>query len=575
MDVCSKSAGAGPAAKEGEAVSRAAIYIRVSDEEQVKGHSLDFQLADCKEQAERDGFTISDEHIYKEPGVSAKTATKRPEFQKMIAEAKSRPRPFERIYVWKLDRFARNREDAVVYKGLLRQAGIELISVKEPLDKESAAGVLLEGMMEVVAEWYSADLKQKVSRSRQRRVDLGLANGDPPFGYARNPLSQKGSPLPWLKVEAEADAVRQMFEMYATGEHSMAQLADWLTGQGFCTHNKRKDVSKGWITGAAPFTKESVKDMLKNAVFYGAVTYKGEVQSEEGKHEAIIDKPLFERCQGVMRDNPRRPKNWNPKGGRFYPLGAGLLRCAACGQKLIGNHAPGRNKRGYEYYRDVSAIRRLPCPQGGKGTVKAVEVERQLKRLLEVLPQDAQGHVIALLTSSRDDAAERQRQALLQELEARKQRVGIRFEVGELDRDEYVARLSDITTEIEKLKAPAASPAPNPLFWKLREGLLQTVGLGLAWPEARQRDYETFRSTLCELFEAIYVNLETGQIVGVTPQPAFRHFFGEGTAVTWKSSDAYGHFAPKLTEREKGNAPESGGDGWIVATPRGFEAPTN
>jgi DNA invertase Pin-like site-specific DNA recombinase len=257
--------------KEGGAMKRAAIYVRVSDESQVDGHSLDFQLADCNGQAEKDGFTVSEEHVYRDEGISATDALKRHAFQRMIADSKANPKPFERIYVWKSDRFARNREDAVVYKGLLRRAGVELVFVKEPIDSESPAGVLLEGMMEVVAKWYSVDLKQKVSRSRQRRIELGLANGDPPMGYARNPQTSEERPLPWIVVENEAAAVRETFERYATGNYAMPELADWLTSQGFVTRNKRASEeakAKGWIIGPAAFTKDSVKDMLKNPLYY-------------------------------------------------------------------------------------------------------------------------------------------------------------------------------------------------------------------------------------------------------------------------------------------------------------------
>src|SRR5688500_14257443 len=111
-------------------MGKAAIYIRVSDESQIEGHSLDFQLNDCQAMATRDGFSVSEQHIYRDEGISAKTALDRPSFQRMIVDAKSTPKPFERIYVWKLDRFARNREDAVVYKSLLRRAEVALISVK-------------------------------------------------------------------------------------------------------------------------------------------------------------------------------------------------------------------------------------------------------------------------------------------------------------------------------------------------------------------------------------------------------------------------------------------------------------
>src|SRR5205807_9615524 len=110
----------------------AACYARVSSAEQVEGRSLDFQLQDMMEAAERDGFHVVD--VYRDEGFSAKTDN-RPEFQRMIADAQAGR--FSRIFVWKFDRFARNREDSAIYKGLLRRAGVQVVSVKEPTDGES------------------------------------------------------------------------------------------------------------------------------------------------------------------------------------------------------------------------------------------------------------------------------------------------------------------------------------------------------------------------------------------------------------------------------------------------------
>ena len=249
----------------------AALYARVSSAEQVDGHSLDFQLEDMRKAARHDGFDVAE--VYRDEGFSAKT-DRRPEFQRMIADAKAGC--FSRIYVWKFDRFARNREDSAIYKGLLRRNGVQVVSVKEPTDGESPASGLMEGVLEVVAEWYSADLKQKMSRAKRARADAGLYNGDVPFGYAkacgheRCTIKTCDNNIPVPRTD-EAAVVLTAFDRYAAGHTSMKDIADFINTLGFKTRNKRKKSEYG-VTGPRPFSKDSVRDMLTSPFYSGKLT---------------------------------------------------------------------------------------------------------------------------------------------------------------------------------------------------------------------------------------------------------------------------------------------------------------
>ena len=124
----------------------AALYTRVSKEEQVQGYSLDAQLDAMRRHCLQMGWQVVAEFV--EPGASARTA-QRSQFQPMIAQA--RAHAFHILLVHKLGRFTRNREDAVIYKGLLRREGIQVVSVTEPNDG-SPAGKLQGGLLEIVAE---------------------------------------------------------------------------------------------------------------------------------------------------------------------------------------------------------------------------------------------------------------------------------------------------------------------------------------------------------------------------------------------------------------------------------------
>ncbi len=137
---------------------RAALYARVSNEEQVQGYSLDAQLDAMRRHCLQMGWQAVAEFV--EPGASARTV-QRTQFQAMIAQA--RAHAFDILLVHKLDRVSRNREDAVIYKGLLRREGIQVVSVTEPNDG-SPAGKLQEGMLEIFAEWFSANLAQETRK---------------------------------------------------------------------------------------------------------------------------------------------------------------------------------------------------------------------------------------------------------------------------------------------------------------------------------------------------------------------------------------------------------------------------
>ena len=119
-----------------------AAYIRVSDERQDE-YSPDSQLKKIREFAAKEGTTIPDDYVFYDDGISGKSVEKRDEFNRMIALAKEKTRPFHRIYVWKFSRFARNQEESMVYKNLLRKKGVSVVSVSEPIP-EGHFGSLIE-----------------------------------------------------------------------------------------------------------------------------------------------------------------------------------------------------------------------------------------------------------------------------------------------------------------------------------------------------------------------------------------------------------------------------------------------
>jgi len=157
------------------------LYARVSSERQAeKDLSISAQLKAMRKYAYEHNFDVYKEFI--DEAESARTAN-RPSFQKMIALAKQKPKLYDAILVWKLSRFARNREDSIIYKALLRRRGISVISINEKLD-DSPSGKMLEGIIEVMDEFYSANLAQDTMRGLKENASRGFRNGGvPPMRY--------------------------------------------------------------------------------------------------------------------------------------------------------------------------------------------------------------------------------------------------------------------------------------------------------------------------------------------------------------------------------------------------------
>ena len=134
-------------------MATAAAYIRVSSERQDE-YSPDSQIRLIREYAEKNGYEIPDGFVFFDDGISAKSAVRRVEFNRMIAMAKEKTPPFDAILVWKFSRFARNQEESIVYKNLLRKKGIQVISISEPII-DSPFGDLIERIIEWMDEYLS------------------------------------------------------------------------------------------------------------------------------------------------------------------------------------------------------------------------------------------------------------------------------------------------------------------------------------------------------------------------------------------------------------------------------------
>ena len=301
---------------------RAAIYARFSSENQ-REESIEGQIRECRKYAQDRGMSVVGE--YADRALSGRT-DRRPDFLRMIKDAE-RGR-FDVIIMWKLDRFARNRYDSATYKAKLKKAGVTLHYVKEYIP-DDPTGIILESVLEGMAEYYSANLAQNVSRGLlENALKCKIVGGSMPLGY------QKGPDGRYTLDPATAPFVETVFTMYADGVGTKG-ICDYMNERGIRT-------SKGSV-----WNKCSITKMLRNRKYIGEYSYK-DIVVPDGVPRIISDE-LFERVQQRVNENTR------VKGGVYKASEQYLLTtkvfCGHCGAPLVGESGTSQSGAVYHYYK--------------------------------------------------------------------------------------------------------------------------------------------------------------------------------------------------------------------------------
>ena len=320
----------------------AVIYARYSSDNQ-REESIEGQIRECTAYAEKNGITVVKHYI--DRAYSARTAN-RPEFQRMVKD--SERRLFDIVLVWKLDRFARDRYDAAHYKHILQKNHVKLVSATEPIS-DSPAGIMMERMLTGMAEYYSAELSEKIVRGMTENVLKGKYNGGTiPIGYVIDADRHfQIDPL-------TAPFVVEAFKRYAEGA-TMKQVLDWLNRQGVKTGKNHA------------FTYNSVHTLLTNRRYMGENRFQDIVMPDT--IPVIVEKELFDRVQEKMAKNRRAPARH--KAEDDYLLTTKLF-CGMCGSMMFGECGTGRNKTVHHYYKCAKAKRTHSCK---KKTVRKVWLE--------------------------------------------------------------------------------------------------------------------------------------------------------------------------------------------------------
>ena len=308
-------------------MKNAVIYARFSSHAQNE-QSIEGQLKECYAFAERSGLRIVHEYIDR---ALTGTTDKRPEFLQMIEDSKRKG--FQFVVVYQLDRFARNRYDSATYKAKLKKNGVRVLSAKENIT-DDASGILIEGVLESMAEYYSAELSQKIKRGIAISASkCKFFGGKVPLGYK---IDEKKD---YVINEETAPIVRRMFEMLAGG-YNYAQIARYMNERGIPTSTGGK------------WGKNSFNSIFSNRRYLGKYIFHGE--EIDGGIPQLIDDGLFADVQKVLEKYAAAPSRGKAKVE--YLLSDKLI-CGKCGNKMTGISSTSKSKKIHHYYKCVGVTK--------------------------------------------------------------------------------------------------------------------------------------------------------------------------------------------------------------------------
>ena len=304
-------------------------YIRVSDERQDE-YSPDSQLKKIREYAAKEGYMIPDEFVFYDDGISGKSTKKRDDFNRMIALAKEKTHPFDVIYVWKFSRFARNQEQAILFKNLLRKSGVSVVSVSEPIP-DGPFGSLIERVIEWTDEYYLFNLGGEVKRGMAEKFSRGEPTCAPPFGY----IMRDGEYFP-DEESGKAGIVREVFNLYAKGVRQR-EIASILADKGVRT--KRGNIPDNRFVDYMLTNPCYIGKLRKSPDGTRAVSQR-HVENEgiviiDGHHEPIISMELWEEVQKIRETQKKSYPKYARREQPIEYMLKGLVRCSACGATLV------------------------------------------------------------------------------------------------------------------------------------------------------------------------------------------------------------------------------------------------
>lgn len=305
-------------------LTKAALYIRVSTQEQVENYSIDSQKERLEAFCKAKGWTVYETYI--DGGYSGAT-TDRPALKKMIRDLNK----VNVVVVYKLDRLSRSQRDtlSLIEEHFLTNS-VEFVSITETLDTSTPFGKAMIGILSVFAQLERETIAERMRMGHIKRAENGLRGmgGDyDPAGYIR-----KDGHL--IINENEAKHIKRLYDLYET-YHSITKVQEKLKEEGFSVWRFRR-----------------YRDILANPLYVGKVTFAGKLY--KGQHEPIIPSDQFERVQVLLN----RHKGSNAHKAKESLL-SGLIKCQCCGEAYL-SYSTGSKQDPQKYYYYICRARRFP-----------------------------------------------------------------------------------------------------------------------------------------------------------------------------------------------------------------------
>jgi site-specific DNA recombinase len=451
------------------------LYARVSSDSQDVDLSITAQLKALREYALKNGYEVVCE--FRDEAKSGRTAD-RPAFIQMIGLAKAKQPTFNAILVWKLNRFARNRADSSIYKALLRKKGIDVISITELVDG-SPSGQMMEGMIEVIDEYYSANMGQDIKRGMRENASRGFFNGSqPPYGFrvveVPDGLKNRNKLEPLSEDSPEVIIVHRAFDM-ALRDIGCKGIATALNKDGFRTRSGER------------WGRMTVYRLLTNEAYCGTLVWgrnknHPELRSgdppvrKENTWAAIIQPNVFQIVQNKLVN--RSPKILHPRTISSEYLLSGLL-CCTCGRALMGHSAKSGKYQYYlcskKYKQGSDACSAHPIPK----TVLEEAVVNQIKQ--KVLTEENLEELVRLTNDDLKDLSGEARKKLhalekeSNEINPRLSKLYDALETGKLELNDIAPRIKELRNRQEELSKARVHLEADMVVQKVNEVDLNTI----------------------------------------------------------------------------------------------------